>query len=146
LIEVISSAPDDQHELLLSVKVQEGDSCRFLITHHVAMNGDDGSSSVPVQYEMMGRDAFVRAIADSDVGRRFPEGGFLIGPDEATQIEAVGGDEWLFSDGVSRAQPFLWTGCGAGHGDFSVACPQRTHSLSVTARVGTVFRRRMGHT
>jgi cellobiose phosphorylase len=107
LIEVISSAPDDQHELLLSVKVQEGDSCRFLITHHVAMNGDDGSSSVPVQYEMMGRDAFVRAIADSDVGRRFPEGGFLIGPDEATQIEAVGGDEWLFSDGVSRAQPFL---------------------------------------
>lgn len=107
LIEVISSAPDHRHELLLTVKVLEGESCRFLITHHVAMNGDDGSSAVPVQYEMKGRDAFVRSIADSDVGRRFPEGGFLIGPDEATQIESVGGDEWLFADGVSRGQPFL---------------------------------------
>lgn len=107
LIEVISRAPDHRHELLLSVKILAGDTCRFLITHHVAMNGDDGSSSVPVQYEMKGRSAFVRAITRSDIGRRFPEGGFVIGPDEDTEIEAVGGDEWLFADGLSRDQPFL---------------------------------------
>jgi cellobiose phosphorylase len=107
VIEVISRAPDDRHELLLTVQVREGGLCRFLVSHHVAMNGDDGSSPGPVQYEMRGRAAFVRAIPDSDVGRRFPEGGFLVGPDEGTEIEAVGGDEWLFEDGISRQQPYL---------------------------------------
>jgi 1,2-beta-oligoglucan phosphorylase len=107
LIEVNSTAPDDQHELNLTVNVRDGAPCRFLITHHVAMNGDNGSSSVPVQYEMRGKAALVRAIADSDVGRRFPSGGFVIEPDEGTTIETVAGDECLFADGVSRQQPFL---------------------------------------
>ena len=107
LIEVVSSAPDDSHELGLSLTVLKGDPVRFLVSHHVAINGDDGSSSVPVNYQLDGETAFVRAIPDSDVGRRFPDGGFLVGPAEGTGIESIGGDEWLFSDGVSRQQPFL---------------------------------------
>lgn len=107
LIEIVSNAPEDRHELNLTITLHAGAPCRFLITHHVAMNGDDGSISGPVRYQMQGRNALVQAIANSDVGRRFPEGGFLIGPDETTQIEAVGGDEWLFADGLSRQQPFL---------------------------------------
>jgi cellobiose phosphorylase len=107
LIEVVSSAPDDRHELLLSVTVRKGVPARFLISHHVAMNGDDGSSAVPVQYELDGDTAFVHAIPDSDVGRRFPAGGFLIGPCTGTRVEAIGGDELLFADGLSRRQPFL---------------------------------------
>ncbi len=104
LIEVISSAPDDAHELHLSLKVLDGDPVRFLISHHVALNGDDGSASVPANCEIDGNSVFVRAIPDSDVGRRFPDGGFTI---EGTSIETIGGDEWLFSDGVSRNQPFV---------------------------------------
>ncbi len=107
VIEVIASAPDDRHELLLSVKVRQGAPARFLISHHVAMNGDDGSSNGAVRYEMRGGSAFVRAVPDSDVGRRFPDGGFLIGPVEGTKIEKIGGDELLFADCVSRNQPFL---------------------------------------
>jgi cellobiose phosphorylase len=76
VIEVVSSAPDDTHELRLSLSVLEGPPARFLISHHVAMNGDDGSQSIPVIREAVGNGILVRAIPDSDVGRRFPEGGF----------------------------------------------------------------------
>ena len=107
LLEVVSSAPDDTHELRLSLSVLEGEPVRFLISHHVALNGDDGSASIPVVREMRGNAVFVRAIPDSDVGRRFPDGGFLIEPTTDTRIEKLGGDELLFADGVTRNQPFL---------------------------------------
>jgi len=49
----------------------------------------------------------VGLLPDSDLGRRFPEGGFRIDPTADTQIERVGTDELLFLDGRSRGQPFL---------------------------------------
>jgi len=107
VIEVVSSAPDDSHVLRLELTILKGKAARFLISHHVAINGDDGSASVPVVYEMDGETALVRAIPDSDVGRRFPEGTFSIAPAQGTPIEKVGGDELLFCDGHSRKQPFL---------------------------------------
>lgn len=107
LIEVVSSAPDDKHELRLSLSVVEGPPARFLISQHVAMNGDDGSQAIPVVRESTGSGIFVKAVPDSDVGRRFPDGGFLISPGDGTTMEKIGGDELLFGDGVSRQQPFL---------------------------------------
>jgi cellobiose phosphorylase len=104
LIEVTSSAPDDAHELRLSLKVLEGDPVRFLISHHIALNGDDGSGSLPANCEIEGNTVLVRAIPDSDVGRRFPEGCFTI---EGTSIDTIASDEFLFPDGVSRNQPFV---------------------------------------
>ena len=105
--EVIASAPDDKHELRLSLSVLKGNPVRFLISHHIAINGDDGSSAVPVIWEKTGSSVFVRAVPDSDVGRRFPDGGFVVEPADGTRVEAIGGDELLFTDGVSRSQPFL---------------------------------------
>ena len=107
VIEVVSSAPDDCHELRLSISILHGTAVRFLISHHVAIHGDDGSASVPVRYEMHGDAVFVRAIADSDVGRRFPDGGFLITPSDGTLIDRIGGDELIFTNGLSHQQPFL---------------------------------------
>ena len=107
VIEVISSAPDDCHELCLSITVINGAAMKFLISHHVAINGDDGSTSVPVSYEMNGDAVLVRAIADSDVGRRFPDGSFIIVPTDGTMIDKIGGDELIFANGESYQQPFL---------------------------------------
>jgi 1,2-beta-oligoglucan phosphorylase len=107
VIEVISSAPDDRHELRLSLSVLEGTSTRFLISHHVALNGDDGSASIPAGFEIDGTSAFVRAIPDSDVGRRFPNGYFVVEAAEGTLVDQIGGDELLFADDVSHNQPFL---------------------------------------
>jgi 1,2-beta-oligoglucan phosphorylase len=107
VIEVRSSAPGDLHELRLSLSVLEGAPVRFLISHHVALNGDDGSASIPASFEVTESSAFVRAIPDSDVGRRFPEGGFTVEAAGDTVIERIGGDELLFADGASQSQPFL---------------------------------------
>ncbi|MGX2041532.1 GH36-type glycosyl hydrolase domain-containing protein [Methylocaldum sp. MU1018] len=107
LIEVRSLAPTDRHELNLAVEVLSGPSVRCLISNHVAINGDDGAEAVPVRYERDEQGVFVRPIAESDVGRRFPGGGFRIDPVPGTGLEQVGGDELLFADGRSRHQPFL---------------------------------------
>lgn len=107
VIEVVSWARTDAHELGLSLSVREGKPCRFLISHHVALNGDDGSDSVLARWEREQDSVFVRAIPESDVGRRFPDGGFVIRAKEGTRLEEIGGDELLFTDGVSRKQPFL---------------------------------------
>lgn len=107
VIEVSSQAATDRHELTLEIQVREGTPVRCLVTHHVAMNGDDGAEAYPVLHEPREGGIFVGTRPESDVGRRFPAGGFLIQPLPGTTLERVGGDECLFEDGVSRAQPFL---------------------------------------
>ncbi len=107
LIEVRSQAGTDRHELTLELIVHEGEALRCLVSHHVALNGDDGATTQPLRYERHGDDVFVRAVPDSDVGRRFPDGGFRISPLAGTVFERVGSDELLFEDGQSRQQPYL---------------------------------------
>lgn len=106
-IEVRSEALTERHELTLAVNVRSGAPVRCLVSCHVALNGDDGAEAVPVRYEREGNSVFVRPIPESDVGRRFPEGGFRIAPRPGTAIERLGGDELLFLDEESRHQPFL---------------------------------------
>ena len=107
LLEVRSSAATECHELTLDLVVLEGAPLRCLVSHHVALNGDDGAQAYPVIHECLGDGIFVRGMADSDVGRRFPAGGFVIQPQAGTVLDHVGGDELLFEDGQSRRQPFL---------------------------------------
>jgi cellobiose phosphorylase len=107
LIRIESRAPTDRHELSLSVEVVSGPALRFLLSNHVAINGDDGADAVPVRYVQDAQGVFVRPVPDCDVGWRFPDGGFRIDPLPGTVIERLGGDELLFADGHSRNQPFL---------------------------------------
>jgi cellobiose phosphorylase len=107
LLEVRSWAPVDRHELWLAARVLEGSPHRFLVSNHVAVNGDDGSEAVPARFARDARGLAVGLIPDTDLGRRFPDGGFRIDPTEETVIERVGGDELLFEDGRSRGQPFV---------------------------------------
>lgn len=107
LLEVVATAPEDRHELLLDLVVHEGGPRRFLVSHHVALDGDDGSRPIPLHHEARGTGVFVRAVPDSDVGRRFPEGGFVVRASAATPLERIGDDALLFADGHSRGQPFL---------------------------------------
>jgi cellobiose phosphorylase len=107
LIEVRSWASIDRHQLHLSVAIVAGAPCRLLISHHIALNGDDGAIAGPVRFERHGGGIVIRPLPESDVGRRFPEGSFRIDPGRGTLIERVGGDELLFIDGRSRQQPYL---------------------------------------
>ena len=107
VIEVRSWAALDRHELHLSIEVVEGPPCRFLVSHHVALNGDDGDDPVPAQFTHDAAGVTVHPIPDSDVGHRFPNGSFRIEPGHDTLVEGIGGDEVLFADGQSRNLPFL---------------------------------------
>jgi cellobiose phosphorylase len=106
-IEARAFAAVSRHELWLSVEVLDGAPCRFLVSHHVAVGGDDGAEPAPVDFVRDAQGILVRVPADSELGRRFPSGGFRIDPTPETPIEGVGGDELLFEDGRSRREPFL---------------------------------------
>jgi len=107
LIEVSLTAGTTLHALDLRIAVRTGPPIRFLLSNHIALNGDDGAEAVPVRFERDANGIVVRAIPDSDVGRRFPDGFFRFDPHAGTVVEHVGGDELLFADGHSRSQPFL---------------------------------------
>ena len=107
LIEVRSQASEQQHEISLRIRVLIGEAARFLITHHVALNGDDGATPGRAYFERRGDDVFIGPALGAELHQRFPGGGFVIVPDAATQLEQVGGDELLFDDQRSRHEPFV---------------------------------------
>jgi cellobiose phosphorylase len=107
LIQVCAEAQHSPHALTLSIEVIEGPAARFLISHHVALNGDDGSTPGAVRWRREGEAVLLSAAPGGDVGNRFPDGTFEISPVSGTKIEKVGGDELLFRDGRSREEPFL---------------------------------------
>ncbi len=107
LIEIVSRASTEGHVLTLDVNVLEGSPIRCLFSHHVAMNGDDGAQPLPAVFERQGGGIRVTALPDSEVGRRFPDGGFKVDPLPGTHFETVAGDEFLFPDGISRSEPFI---------------------------------------
>jgi len=107
MIEVVSRASTESHVLSLEVNVLKGSPIRCLFSHHVALNGDDGSLPLPARYERQGAGICVGLLPDSEVGRRFPEGSFKIDPLPGTAFETVTNDAFLFSDGVSRSEPFI---------------------------------------
>ncbi|HEY6640795.1 GH36-type glycosyl hydrolase domain-containing protein [Povalibacter sp.] len=105
LIEVRSEACSDPHEMQLEIVVRSGPPVRCLITHHLALNGDDGSESRPARWSMDNDVITLSAAPGTELHQRFPEGSFRITVDAS--LEKVGGDEILFSDGRSRQLPFL---------------------------------------
>ncbi|MEN9975219.1 MAG: hypothetical protein RLZZ282_1225, partial [Verrucomicrobiota bacterium] len=107
MIEVVATAPDNRHALGLTITALGGPPVRFLTTYHVAINGDDGSTATPLCWKGDASSVRITAACESDVGRRFPNRDFAITATPGTVIESISGDEGIFADGVSRAQPFL---------------------------------------
>jgi 1,2-beta-oligoglucan phosphorylase len=107
LIEVRSRAHTDPHELSLTLDVRAGEPTRFLISHHVALNGDDGSVAGLARWTRDDQGVAIAPAEGTELARRFPSGYFHVAPIAATNFETVGGDELLFADGRSRHQPYV---------------------------------------
>jgi 1,2-beta-oligoglucan phosphorylase len=108
LIEVAVTAHSEPHAIALAIKVLVGEPARFLITHHIALNDDDGASRTPApRVERRGNDVFIAPAPQSELQRRFPGGGFLLVADGGTQFEEVADDALLFEDRRSRGEPFV---------------------------------------
>lgn len=106
-IHVRAGAKESPHELTLDIEVKSGSPVRFLISHHVSMNGDDGSTPGAARWQREGDAITLSAAPGGDLAPRFPNGTLSITPGRGTQFQQVGGDELLFTDGQSRQQPFL---------------------------------------
>ncbi|HJY39632.1 MAG TPA: hypothetical protein VJ303_00300, partial [Steroidobacteraceae bacterium] len=106
-IEVRAEARSKPQELTLSVEVAPAKPVRFLISHHVALNGDDGSTPGSASWRSEGSAIIVAPAADTELARRFPQGSFEIAPLAGSTFQRVAGDEPLFADGRSREQPYI---------------------------------------
>ena len=89
------------------MRVTAGPTRRFLISHHLALNGDDGSAPGRALWRQEGQEIIVSPAAGSELAQRFPQGSFTISALPGTEFETVGDDALLFHDGRSRQQPFL---------------------------------------
>jgi len=107
LIRIESRALTESHELSLFVDVLSGPSPRCLLSSHIALDGDDGADEAAPRHIREGQSVLMRPAPDSEVGRRFPGGEFLIELMAGTSIERVAADEALFPDDVSRRLPYL---------------------------------------
>jgi 1,2-beta-oligoglucan phosphorylase len=106
-IEVRAAAHSDPHALTLTIQVHDGEPRRFLLSQHVALNGDDGSAPGPASWRREAQQIVLEPAPGSDLAGRFPHGAFALTPQSGTQFEQLGGDELLFADGQSHGQPFL---------------------------------------
>ena len=107
VIEVRSQAQSAPHEIRLSARVLVGEPARFLITHHIALDGDDGMTRQAATFRREGNEISIEPPAGSELARRIPNGSFALVADDMTRLDAVGGDELLFDDRQSRREPFV---------------------------------------
>ncbi len=105
--EACAEVHNSPHELTLSIEVRSGAPLRFLVSHHLALEGDDGSAPAQPRWWREGDGIAVVPSPGTDLGRRFPDGRFLFSPLAGTRWEQIGGDELLYADGRSRTQPYL---------------------------------------
>jgi len=106
LIEVVSRAPAQSHELGLVIRVVDGAPARILICANVALDGDDGQDPEPPLLEHDDAGVTVRPLNGSLASTRFPAGSFRFSW-EPGSIDHVGRDDALFLDGRSRELPWI---------------------------------------
>jgi cellobiose phosphorylase len=106
-IHVRSEAGSDGQDMTLLLRVTAGPPLRFLISHHLALNGDDGSAPGAALWRQEAQEIIVTPAPGSELAQRFPQGSFSLAALPGTAFEKVGDDALLFGDGRSRQQPFL---------------------------------------
>jgi cellobiose phosphorylase len=106
-IQIRCAARSGPHTMTLDVEVTAGPDTAFLISQHIALNGDDGNAPEPLGWRRAGDTLVVTPSPRSDVGRRFPQGEFRITVAPQSAVQRVGTDELLFLDRQSRQEPYL---------------------------------------
>ncbi len=109
LIEVQAEADAVAPALTLRIRFVEGPTSACLVSHHLALGGDDGERPGRIVAEPRPDGGWWLAPpAGSELHQRFPQGGFLVAPlNAATRIEGARGAEALFDDGQDHGVPML---------------------------------------
>ena len=106
LLEVVSTAPADVHELGLTIRQLAGAPPHLLVCAHVALGEDDGQTPEPPELRVTDAEVTVSPAAGSAARDRFPHGSFRLAWDPGTAA-VIGRDEILFADGLSRDLPWV---------------------------------------
>jgi len=107
LIELRSQALEAPHAMTLRLSVLQGARLKVLVSHHLALGGDDGDSGLLPGITVDQEGVLVSVPAGAELAGRFPGGGFRIEPQAGTHFAHVGDDALLFADGRSQGQPFV---------------------------------------
>ncbi len=106
-IEVQTRADDAAHRIDVEVRVRRGAPLRMLLANHIALDDDDGAEAHAPAWRRDGQEVFMHAHAGSAIAARFGSRGFRLRVADDTVIEACGGDELLFDDGLAHDTPYL---------------------------------------
>ncbi|MES2996168.1 MAG: hypothetical protein V4733_05090 [Verrucomicrobiota bacterium] len=120
-ITVTASASLDDHTLVLDIV--SANPRRFLLTFHLATNGDDGEVPLPADVEISSHSFRVRAARETEMNRRFPDGFFDVTFGKPVTIS---GDETLFADGNPHGLPFV---CAITEKSAAVHCSLTGHLI-----------------
>ncbi len=124
-IEVLSRAHADPRTMGLEIAVTDGAPLRLLLSHHIALDSDDGITQGAARWSRDGAAIELRPPRGSALAKRFPRGSFRIEPQAGSAFERVGGDELLCPDGRSRGETVLVV----------IAAPTRRFSLRIEGRL-----------
>ncbi len=127
---ITTTALTHAHCIRLEIEIRRGPPRRFLISNQIALDGDDGASLGVAHIEHAGEVVTIYPPPSAEVGQRFPQGCFTFTPAAGTIFERVGGDELLFVDGQSRAQPFLCLLSAPAH---RIGCSIEGHLVTTPA-------------
>lgn len=106
-MEVSTRADEQAHRIDVEITVTRGPALRLLLAHHIALDDDDGADAGAVDFTCDGQDIVMRAHVGTAVGTRFGSRGFRLRALAGTTLEACGGDELLFDDGLAHGTPYV---------------------------------------
>jgi 1,2-beta-oligoglucan phosphorylase len=132
LLEVVSLAAADTHQLRLRLRVVDGPPVRALVCAHVAFGGDDGADPEPPGLDVDDFGVTVRAPDGSELAARSPGASLRLAwaPGETWSVSRDGA---LFADGASRNLPWVTLDSG------------RTRQIDLTLTVDVVPAARLAH-
>lgn len=104
VVEVVTTAPTDRHELDVEVVVHGGASYAVRAALHVALGGDDGATPVELPVERTEDGLVLRPPPGSESDARYPGGRVEL---TWSGVAEVGDDGTLLEDGRSVGLPWL---------------------------------------
>jgi cellobiose phosphorylase len=85
----------------------EGPTCRFLVFGHVVLGEREFEDVGTIEVDPAGKRISLRPGPDSLWGRTYPDAVYHLVVDTPDAIEAIGGDELLYDDGLARGGPYV---------------------------------------
>ena len=103
-VHVIASGDDPALQCTIQV---EGAPCRLLVFGHLVLGEHDLAHSGRVEVDSASKRIAFRPDPDWLWGQRYPDAVYHLVTSTPAAIDAIGGDELLYADGVARGTPYV---------------------------------------